>query len=174
MQLLVESFNPAAADGLMCRDTLSVGWDGRWGRTLGAGKAAGASAAAANALPACGCATIAGRASWSRRCASCWPLSGSSHVCPAPCLPARPAPPDSNSSPPSPAGGPPCSLYDCDFNQQLGLGLPRPGRRSVFDLDSLADLTGEHRGLLWGLSGACLELVWGGASLGRPWGFAAC
>lgn len=63
MQLLVESFNPAAADGLMCRDTLSVGWDG--------------------------------------------------------------------------------SLYDCDFNQQLGLGLPRPGRRSVFDLDSLADLTGD-------------------------------
>lgn len=31
MQLLVDSFNPAAADGLMCRDTLSVGWDGRWG-----------------------------------------------------------------------------------------------------------------------------------------------
>lgn len=30
MQLLVDSFNPAAAEGLMCRDTLSVGWDGRW------------------------------------------------------------------------------------------------------------------------------------------------
>ena len=29
MQLLVDSFNPAAAEGLMCRDTLSVGWDGR-------------------------------------------------------------------------------------------------------------------------------------------------
>ena len=29
MQLLVGSFNPAAAEGLMCRDTLSVGWDGR-------------------------------------------------------------------------------------------------------------------------------------------------
>ena len=29
MQMLVDSFNPAAAEGLMCRDTLSVGWDGR-------------------------------------------------------------------------------------------------------------------------------------------------
>lgn len=29
MQLLVESFNPSAAEGLMCRDTISVGWDGR-------------------------------------------------------------------------------------------------------------------------------------------------
>lgn len=29
MQLLVESFNPQAAYGLMCRNTLSVGWDGR-------------------------------------------------------------------------------------------------------------------------------------------------
>lgn len=29
MQLLVNSYNPAAAEGLMCRDTLSVGWDGR-------------------------------------------------------------------------------------------------------------------------------------------------
>ena len=28
MQLLVESFNPAAARGVMCRNTLSVGWDG--------------------------------------------------------------------------------------------------------------------------------------------------
>jgi len=28
MQLLVDSFNPAAMQGLMCRDTLSVGWDG--------------------------------------------------------------------------------------------------------------------------------------------------
>ncbi|KAL4429197.1 hypothetical protein ABPG77_010176 [Micractinium sp. CCAP 211/92] len=63
MQLLVDSFNPAAADGLMCRDTLSVGWDG--------------------------------------------------------------------------------SLYDCDFNQQLGLGLPRPGRRTIFDLESLDELTGD-------------------------------
>lgn len=62
MQLLVDSFNPAAAEGLMCRDTLSVGWDGR--------------------------------------------------------------------------------LFDCDFNQQLELGLPHPGRRTVFDLDSLADLAG--------------------------------
>jgi radical SAM/Cys-rich protein len=26
---LVSAFNPAAVDGLMCRDTLSVGWDGR-------------------------------------------------------------------------------------------------------------------------------------------------
>ncbi|KAL4443396.1 hypothetical protein ABPG75_011133 [Micractinium tetrahymenae] len=62
MQLLVDSFNPAAAEGLMCRDTLSVGWDG--------------------------------------------------------------------------------SLYDCDFNQQLGLGLPHSSRRTVFDLESLEDLTG--------------------------------
>ena len=29
MQLLVDAFNPAAAEGLMCRDTISVGWDGR-------------------------------------------------------------------------------------------------------------------------------------------------
>lgn len=29
MELLVNSFNVAAADGVMCRDTVSVGWDGR-------------------------------------------------------------------------------------------------------------------------------------------------
>lgn len=29
MQLLIDAFNPAAVDGLMCRQTLSVGWDGR-------------------------------------------------------------------------------------------------------------------------------------------------
>lgn len=29
MQRLVEAFNPRAAEGLMCRSTLSVGWDGR-------------------------------------------------------------------------------------------------------------------------------------------------
>ena len=29
MQLLVSSFNPAAVGGLMCRGTVSVGWDGR-------------------------------------------------------------------------------------------------------------------------------------------------
>ena len=29
MQLLVGAFNPAAAEGIMCRDTVSVGWDGR-------------------------------------------------------------------------------------------------------------------------------------------------
>lgn len=29
MQLLVGAFNPAAAEGIMCRDTISVGWDGR-------------------------------------------------------------------------------------------------------------------------------------------------
>lgn len=28
MSLLVNSFNPQAAEGLMCRDTVSVGWDG--------------------------------------------------------------------------------------------------------------------------------------------------
>lgn len=28
-QLLVESFNPASIDGLMCRDTISVDWNGR-------------------------------------------------------------------------------------------------------------------------------------------------
>ncbi|KAI7837484.1 hypothetical protein COHA_008675 [Chlorella ohadii] len=62
MRLLVDAFNPAAAEGLMCRDTISVGWDGR--------------------------------------------------------------------------------LYDCDFNQQLELGLPHPQHRTVFDIDSLAELTG--------------------------------
>ncbi|MCS6889380.1 MAG: DUF3641 domain-containing protein, partial [Chloroflexus sp.] len=29
IQLLVQSFNPATVAGLMCRTTLSVGWDGR-------------------------------------------------------------------------------------------------------------------------------------------------
>ncbi len=29
MEKLVNAFNPAAVDGLMCRTTLSVGWDGR-------------------------------------------------------------------------------------------------------------------------------------------------
>lgn len=29
MQLLVEAFNPSAAEGVMCRNTVSVGWDGR-------------------------------------------------------------------------------------------------------------------------------------------------
>jgi len=29
MELLVNSFNPGTVDGLMCRNTLSVGWDGR-------------------------------------------------------------------------------------------------------------------------------------------------
>ena len=29
MRRLVESFNPQAAHGLMCRNTVSVGWDGR-------------------------------------------------------------------------------------------------------------------------------------------------
>jgi len=29
MRVLTEAFNPAAIEGLMCRDTVSVGWDGR-------------------------------------------------------------------------------------------------------------------------------------------------
>ena len=29
VQLLVNNYNAATVDGLMCRDTLSVGWDGR-------------------------------------------------------------------------------------------------------------------------------------------------
>jgi hypothetical protein len=29
MEKLIAAFNPAAVDGLMCRSTLSVGWDGR-------------------------------------------------------------------------------------------------------------------------------------------------
>jgi len=29
MQMLLDAFNPAAVEGLMCRNTLSVGWDGR-------------------------------------------------------------------------------------------------------------------------------------------------
>jgi radical SAM/Cys-rich protein len=29
LQRLVQAFNPAAARGVMCRNTLSVGWDGR-------------------------------------------------------------------------------------------------------------------------------------------------
>eukprot|EP00898_Chlorokybus_atmophyticus_P002382 jgi/Chlat1/3144/Chrsp21S03375 len=60
MQLLVDSFNAAATQGLMCRDTISVGWDGR--------------------------------------------------------------------------------IYDCDFNQQLAIGVTS-SRKTVFDLESLDDLT---------------------------------
>jgi hypothetical protein len=44
MQLLVDSFNPAAAEGLMCRDTISVGWDGRYkavAEGVGGGEAGG-------------------------------------------------------------------------------------------------------------------------------------
>ena len=29
MQLLLENFNPGSVDGLMCRDTISVDWEGR-------------------------------------------------------------------------------------------------------------------------------------------------
>uniref|UniRef100_A0A7S2Z3D3 Arsenosugar biosynthesis radical SAM protein ArsS-like C-terminal domain-containing protein n=1 Tax=Chloropicon laureae TaxID=464258 RepID=A0A7S2Z3D3_9CHLO len=29
MNLLLESFNPGAVDGLMCRNLFSIGWDGR-------------------------------------------------------------------------------------------------------------------------------------------------
>jgi len=64
MDTLVQAFNPATLGGLMCRDTLSVGWDG--------------------------------------------------------------------------------ALYDCDFNQQLALPLGGPGvvPRTVFELESLAQLEG--------------------------------
>jgi radical SAM/Cys-rich protein len=55
MERLVEAFNPAAAAGVMCRTTLSVGWDG--------------------------------------------------------------------------------ALYDCDFNQMLGLPVMRSAARSIFELD---------------------------------------
>ena len=71
MDLLVGAFNPGTLAGLMCVDTLSVGWDGR--------------------------------------------------------------------------------LYDCDFNQQLDLGLggggSPPAPRTVFDLASLADLEGRGIGV---------------------------
>jgi len=44
-------------------------------------------------------------------------------------------------------------LYDCDFNQQLELGLVHPQQRqTVFEIDSLEDLTGElswQRLLMW-------------------------
>lgn len=36
-----------------------------------------------------------------------------------------------------------CSLYDCDFNQQLELGLSNGRQRTVFDVDSLDELIGE-------------------------------
>merc|ERR1712124_236505 len=58
-----ENFNTSAADGVMCKSLLSVGWDG--------------------------------------------------------------------------------ALYDCDFNQQLGMPLRKGGRPcSIFDLESVADLSG--------------------------------
>ncbi|CAL8469655.1 g9196 [Coccomyxa elongata] len=67
MALLLRSFNAAAAEAVMCRATVSVGWDGR--------------------------------------------------------------------------------IYDCDFNQQLELGLRLPGRKdkehlTVFDIETLDQLTG--------------------------------
>eukprot|EP00891_Asterochloris_glomerata_P004575 jgi/Astpho2/4575/e_gw1.00067.422.1_t len=69
MQLLVESFNVAAADGVMCRDTVNVGWDGL--------------------------------------------------------------------------------LFDCDFNQQLDMGMKIKGhaeqeRLSVFHIEHLSELTGAN------------------------------
>ena len=70
MKLLVENFNPAAANGVMCRDLVSVSWDGR--------------------------------------------------------------------------------LFDCDFNQQLDMPMPREkgdkgsGPLTVFDVDALAMLTGRR------------------------------
>ena len=57
MELLVNNYNPQTVPGLMCLNTVSVGWDG--------------------------------------------------------------------------------TLYDCDFNQQLGMGI---GQLSVFDIDCLTDL----------------------------------
>ncbi|KAL3157842.1 hypothetical protein ABBQ32_012258 [Trebouxia sp. C0010 RCD-2024] len=67
MQMLVEGFNVAAADGVMCRNTVNVGWDGR--------------------------------------------------------------------------------VFDCDFNQQLDMGIRKRGDgdgkgMTVFDLESLDELTG--------------------------------
>ena len=46
LRKLIEAYNPATVDGLMCRDTLSVGWDGRlfdcdFNQMLGLGLAAG-------------------------------------------------------------------------------------------------------------------------------------
>ena len=101
MELLVGAFNPAAAEGLMCRDTLSVGWDGRW---------------VALSLPAQGALGC-----WCRRCSifeHCTPVHATMHVIPSPVLCQ-------------------CRLFDCDFNQQLELGLVDPRLRSVFDLGSL-------------------------------------
>ena len=93
MALLVGSFNPVAAAGLMCRDTVSVGWDGRCAR---GGRAPGAASR--------------GRAQQEGGKEGVRPLSR--------------------------------RLYDCDFNQQLELGLLAPARRTVFDIQSLEELTG--------------------------------
>lgn len=62
MALLVHNFNPEAAEGLMCRDTLSVRYDG--------------------------------------------------------------------------------TLYDCDFNQQLDIGIVNSSKKTVFDVESVDDLLG--------------------------------
>jgi radical SAM/Cys-rich protein len=59
MALLVSSFNPSAAEGLMCRDTISVRWDGRlydcdFNQQLDLGMGApDAAAAAGSSTPAC-------------------------------------------------------------------------------------------------------------------------
>jgi len=62
MQLLLDNFNMQAVHGVMCKDLVSVGWDGQ--------------------------------------------------------------------------------IYDCDFNQQLGMGMQ--GGKTVFDIDSLDQLTGQR------------------------------
>jgi hypothetical protein len=135
MRLLVGAFSPAAAATLMCRDTLSVRWDGRC--APGEGRGSTRYGAASSAALAKSCRLL--------RC--CCHASGAliggprvPHVADA-SPPLRPAVCGSPRSFPRPPFYRAPRLYDCDFNQQLDLPLPS-GARTVFDLASLAGLPG--------------------------------
>ncbi len=61
-----------------------------------------------------------------------------------------------------------CRLYDCDFNQQLELGMVNRQRRTVFDIESLQDLTGgcwaaresAHTTMIDSISKQSMQPVW--------------
>ena len=80
LELLVSAFNPSAVDGLMCRTTLSVGWDGRlfdcdFNQMLGLGLAPGAPAHIRDFDPA----RLAGRPiTTAEHCHGCTAGAGSS------------------------------------------------------------------------------------------------
>ena len=68
---------------------------------------------------------------------------------PPPLVPPLPTHTPLHPHPPPPTRALPCRLYDCDFNQQLELGLTNPSHRTVWDVDSLDELTGESERMGW-------------------------